>query len=537
MASQNHLLRLHNSIRFTSSTPPSPSTNHSIQSTTRPTPRSRNFPFINQRGNRRNYSENTRLLQQHVCNSEEKRQFSSCFQSQTTQRLYSGTTFQNGNITRSYQTNQVEQLFDIHRPVRCIPSYSCSPRLSSLSPFELERQNIPVLHNSIWPVIGSLVIHQAHKTNSGMGSLLRNSTQCVSRRLDHHCRLKSSSYSAYPIGCQETQIIRMDHQLCQINSETATIARAPRLLIEYHKNDSQTTREKITRLTAQYSTNSPETSSITTYHSQPHHENSISNFCIDTGLRIHATPTEDEESDCTLISRLGQTIATTSRMHSGTYMVEKQSHSLERQKYSTTNTSTDCLCRCQQQWIGLQFTSSQQQTTNSLRPLVSPRGPNVYQLARTQGCFSRFEDFPSPQEYAHSYLYRQYNLNGIYEQTRWHPIPSINGISNSIVEMVPQAWNNYSIHPYFWDQQHNYRLRISPSISEEQLDDCSLNLCSYSTSSGSKRRRSFCRPDYETATKIRVGCCYIYIYMVIYFECYFQLFESISNFYIMESLT
>ena len=42
------------------------------------------------------------------------------------------------------------------------------------------------------------------------------------------------------------------------------------------------------------------------------------------------------------------------------------------------------------------------------------------------------------------------------------------------------------------------------TISEEQLDACSLGLCSSSTPSGSKRRRSLCRLANETITKIRV---------------------------------
>ena len=64
---------------------------------------------------------------------------------------------------------------------------------------------------------------------------------------------------------------------------------------------------------------------------------------------------------------------------------------VDRQKYSITNSSTDRLCRCQQQWMGLPFTSPQQHTQNHLWPLGSSRSLNVYQLGRTQGRFSRSE--------------------------------------------------------------------------------------------------------------------------------------------------
>jgi hypothetical protein len=156
------------------------------------------------------------------------------------------------------------------------------------------------------------------------------------------------------------------------------------------------------------------------------------------------------------------------------------------------------------QWMGMQLTTEQQQTPNRIWTLDSPRSTNVDQLERTQSSISRFEDLSKTTEHAHSYPNGQYNVHGIYEQAGWNPVPSPDGIGNSVMEMVSSTRNNHSIQPYLWDRQHHRRLRVSPPISEEQLDDRSCNLHSSPTPSGSKRRRSICRQDNETTSKIRV---------------------------------
>ena len=70
--------------------------------------------------------------------------------------------------------------------------------------------------------------------------------------------------------------------------------------------------------------------------------------------------------------------------------------------------------------------------------------------------------------------------------------------------MVPQTRYYSSIDPDFRDKQHYRRLRISSIVLEEKLDVCSLDLCSSSMPSRSKRCRSLCRLANGPITKIGV---------------------------------
>lgn len=250
LASQNNLLRTHNSIQFNTSTPLTTPTNNSLQSTTRSITGSGNFTFTQQRCIGRNPTYNTRFLQKHVRNSQVKRWSTTRIQLEETQKLYLRLTFQNGNITGSYQTNQTRRLSNLYRPVRCLPSYPSACRLPTISPVKLERKNIPILRNPIWPVIGSLAIHQSHQTNFRMGTGTADLFECLPRRLDHHLRDGDSSSTTNTVSNQETGIVRMDHELSKIDSETTTINLAPRLLIGYYKNDSTITRKETQRSTS-----------------------------------------------------------------------------------------------------------------------------------------------------------------------------------------------------------------------------------------------------------------------------------------------
>jgi hypothetical protein len=291
------------------------------------------------------------------------------------------------------------QLSNLHRPARCLSAYSRSCRLQTISSAKLERQNLPILYNSFWSIISSLVVHQTHQTNFGMGKVLKDSIECLSRRLGHHLRFNSSGSSSSSgnstdsISCPETRIIRMDHQLPQINSETSTINRTPQLLIGFYNNYSTTSREETKRFTLKYSTDLEKYVTIVPHHLQPYHENASCNICINASSIIHLTLIAGEKSNSTTIRRLGQTSTTDRRMHTGAHLVEEQHHSLERQEHIATDTSANRLCRRQQQWMGMQLTIVQQQTSNYIWTLDSPRSTSVDQLERTQSSISRLEDF------------------------------------------------------------------------------------------------------------------------------------------------
>ncbi|KAI7896937.1 uncharacterized protein EV154DRAFT_178500 [Mucor mucedo] len=185
-------------------------------------------------------------------------------------------------------------------------------------------------------------------------------------------------------------------------------------------------------------------------------------------------------------------------------MVKEQLNPLERQEYSSSNTSTNGICQRQRQWMGLQLTAQQQQQTNRIWSLDSLRSTNADQLERTQSSISCTENLSRSSQHADPDQNGQYNLHGLYDQTKWNPLTSPYGISSPTLEMVPSTWHYNSIQSYCRNQQYHGRLRISPPLPEEQLDDKSINLPESSKISGTKRRRSVCRPDNETLTKVRI---------------------------------
>ncbi|KAG1138851.1 hypothetical protein G6F37_010177 [Rhizopus arrhizus] len=70
--------------------------------------------------------------------------------------------------------------------------------------------------------------------------------------------------------------------------------------------------------------------------------------------------------------------------------------------------------------------------------------------------------------------------------------------------MVHTTRNNNSTNSHCKDSQHHRRLRISPPLLNEQLDDRPGYLHCSTTLSVSKRRRSICRRGYEITSMIRV---------------------------------
>ncbi|KAI8058853.1 hypothetical protein BDF21DRAFT_430126 [Thamnidium elegans] len=172
--------------------------------------------------------------------------------------------------------------------------------------------------------------------------------------------------------------------------------------------------------------------------------------------------------------------------------------------HTFTMSTENGLCRRQQQWMGMQHTAETQQTTNRIWTLDASGSTNVDQLERIESSVPCFENFPSSQEHADPNQNGQYNLYGIHEQAGRNPFPTANGIGHQTLEVVPSTRNNNHIKPRCWNQQYDSGLRISTSLSEKQLDDRPVHISTPITTSGTKRRRSVCRQDDETTSKVRI---------------------------------
>lgn len=149
-----------------------------------------------------------------------------------------------------------------------------------------------------------MAVNQTHQNYSQMSTDTTYSTECLPRRLDHHLQHGSSGNSTHAVSGPETRIVRLDNSLQRISSETSAINRTPRLLIGYHHNDSTSARKETEGFTSKHSTDFEESFTITPHHSQPHHENSSSNFCINAGKIVRPTLVAHEKSDSTFIRRL-----------------------------------------------------------------------------------------------------------------------------------------------------------------------------------------------------------------------------------------
>ncbi|KAG2198252.1 hypothetical protein INT47_004336 [Mucor saturninus] len=92
----------------------------------------------------------------------------------------------------------------------------------------------------------------------------------------------------------------------------------------------------------------------------------VLNNPLQSARTIH-TFDEDEEPECKLIERLGQDTGNTKGMHRGVTLVEKQSTSMEWEKYTTANTTADHIRRCQQHGLGMQHETSKSAEQTAFR--------------------------------------------------------------------------------------------------------------------------------------------------------------------------
>jgi hypothetical protein len=508
LAITNHSTRVPNPIHLTTSTSRHTYTNYSIQPRSTKFTKSRDHPIASEGCNRTSpqLPQHSGILQQYVCDPEEERRFPACVQSQITQPIYSGSSLQDGNSRSGNEIDQTIQFSNFDRPVRCIPTYSHPSRLTPISPLELAGTDLSVLYNTIWPFSRAMAFHQAHETDSRMGTLTTNSFERIPGRLDHHRRQQDASHTTYSTNSSKIRIARMAHQLQEVQSQPNTINRTPRLLIGYYQDDSPIAGKEIARPPTQYSTNLKEPDSIGSHHPQSHHEDPSRHICFDTSSTLHPTSTTNEEPNGQNVTRLGQTAVTDTRMHHRTPMVENQLKSLERQEHSPANASADSLRRCQQQWMGLQPSTTQQSSENSVRPLDSPGSHDVNQLEGASSSLSRLKNISSSAQHADSHSYRQHHLHVLHEQTRRDKVTTSNGTCNNPVEMVSSTGYHNSVKSYCGSAQHHRRLRIEKTLPQEQLDDRSPDLPGTSTIlfRNSKRRRPLCGQEHHTTSKVRI---------------------------------
>jgi hypothetical protein len=155
------------------------------------------------------------------------------------------------------------------------------------------------------------------------------------------------------------------------------------------------------------------------------------------------------------------------------------------------------ICRRQRQWMGMQLTTTEQPAKDSIWPLDPPRSINVHQLERTQGSVSRIKNFSISEEHEDSHTNRQHDVDVLHEQTRGNKVTTVDGTCNDSVEMVSPTRHHHTVQSHSWRDEHNCRLRVPTAIPQEQLDDRPQDIPSNITTSGNKRRGSFCGPEHQ----------------------------------------
>ncbi|KAI8880744.1 hypothetical protein K501DRAFT_335170 [Backusella circina FSU 941] len=324
-----------------------------------------------------------------------------------------------------------------------------------------------------------------------MGSPTKHPSQLISRRLDFNRGIFTSSATTNTTRSTETAVTGMDYQHTEIEAHPHATTGPLRLLLEYHNNDSSVARPEDSRLTEEHSNSTQNTSPI-------------SNICNNASSTLHSTFITNEESDGTLDSRLGHEASVDNGMHQGTALVATQLATMEREEYPSPNTTTYNFCRRKQHGLGLQPQSTESTSINSIWLLDSPRSSNVNQLERTEGSLPCVTNFSSLTEHASINQNGQHNLNVVHQQTRRNTIIDVDDISHHSMEMVPEARDKYPVEPCTRRIESDSRFRVQTTIPEEQLDDATINISTNATLLGTKRRRSFCRSEYDTTKKVRI---------------------------------
>lgn len=166
---------------------------------------------------------------------------------------------------------------------------------------------------------------------------------------------------------------------------------------------------------------------------------------------------------------------------------------------SPIDTESHHVCRCQRHGLGLLMGLSSRS-----RILYSRGSISIHQLEGIEsGPFSS-QDTPSTAELCGTNQDRQRNKSFLHQQSRRYSLSASTGTSNRGLDMVSTTQDYDSSSTYSKQAEYDCGLRVSPTISQEPMDDQATNIPTTAASMGPVINRSICRQGDQTVTKVRV---------------------------------
>lgn len=364
----------------------------------------------------------------------------------------------------------------------------------------MEESSLPVPYNRLWFGFESLRLYQSLQADLRALTIARLQNIGVFGRLDSRSRFKAIGPSTSTDSCHSTPTTGMDCEPEEISFDSNSITGTPRLLIEYSDNDSIPPPEEAPRHSSFHQTGiGKANSTISSCDSQPDNADSGGNICHLSGPSLHSTSSIFQESSGEIGSGLGQAPSSGPSKQGRIDVVVSQPEEVEWSVSPPVNPLSNNLCGCKQHGLGLLLEQSA-----SPWLLDHRRGDAVDQLEGTEGSSTGPTDFSTSPQLHCTDQDRQHNQLILYQQARRDSLSSSNRACDGSLDMVPSTQDHDSSATHTRYTESDSRLRISPAILQEPMDDQATDFPTHSAEMGPVLNRSICRQDNQAVTKVRI---------------------------------
>lgn len=419
-----------------------------------------------------------RFLQLDLCNPQEKQRNETGIQSESSQSICQGTTFQNGNSLGSSSSYSTKRLSDFNRSPFGIHSHSDSSTIQALSTVPLGREVLGIHNSTIRAQYCPLPVHKTHSSNSSMGTRSGSSSKCISRRSNLYLTQSSPGSKGH--------------------STTAEQAAITGISTEYDDHAGQDSQKQTTGSEEITESSTQQSCTNTTVDPQSNDENSSCNICSSPSPVVHTASITPQEPVSTVTPRLGHATTTTSRVSTRNSNMAETSPRMEREIHSPSNSEGDNLRRRERHRMGLQLEQPDHPWL-----LDSTRGTAINQL---EGIESGISGDRNVQNSTHQFADSngQHHIDQLHQQTRRNSIIIVDDVSDRCLEVLFETPHPPNSVTHQRDRQRGSRSRISSTSVQEPVEGSSRSVPTTSSSTRKSRRRSFCGQDDRTSTKIRV---------------------------------
>lgn len=198
-------------------------------------PGPRSVRFASERVNRA--SRGTGLYQPFILYSKEGWRSAASVKPQAIKPFCPATGFQNGDYQGSLSANKQERLPYIARPSGCIPPHPDPSGFPSFSSVPMAGQDLPVPGTSIWPVTGTLGIHESLATSAMVGKESRDMLDGLLGRPPDRSSDQGAFDQAHSHGQGKARGTRLLDKNEQIPARTNTDDRTPGISDRYTEHD------------------------------------------------------------------------------------------------------------------------------------------------------------------------------------------------------------------------------------------------------------------------------------------------------------